>query len=474
MAGTLRPRFLYLAGFCCFSAQGRFMSLFLAQYCGLDEAAVGQMLALPSLLTAAAPVLWALLAERRGLRPVLVLCAAGSSAIFSAALVPSVRASFMAMLLVRCGASVLMSGMSPLMDAFCLESLQAGEGLASEDEAPAGPERDLARKSLYGRERLWGAVSWALCHLALGWLLDAHGFVVMPISSLVATALFCALLWWGAHRAQPVRLSPADSCADGLELTSPAAAAGAPAAGTTAHAATPADGGGADLAATGRDETMAGFYRDLFLHPYHASFVATIFLISAGSSLVEGLVFLFFKNELAATNLLMGLSVVVTVAFEVPFFQVGSQITKLLGGDLMLVLGLLAYASRVVLYTLVPADSIGLLLLIEPLHGVTYSLNQLSSVLHVTAMAPAGKEKVAQGTLSSIKALGTATGALLGALAMERFGPVAVYRGAGAIVFAQTVLFAAMTRCFRPRPEAPRYARLQGPSDAAQGTMPVE
>ncbi len=219
---------------------------------------------------------------------------------------------------------------------------------------------------------------------------------------------------------------------------------------------------------------MAGFYRDLFLHPYHASFVATIFLISAGSSLVEGLVFLFFKNELAATNLLMGLSVVVTVAFEIPFFQVGSQITKLLGPDLMLVLGLLAYASRVVLYTLVPADSIGLLLLIEPLHGVTYSLNQLSSVLHVTAMAPAGKEKVAQGTLSSIKALGTATGALLGALAMERFGPVAVYRGAGAIVFAQTVLFAAMTRCFRPRPEAPRYARLQGPSDAAQGTMPVE
>jgi predicted MFS family arabinose efflux permease len=83
-------------------------------------------------------------------------------------------------------------------------------------------------------------------------------------------------------------------------------------------------------------------------------------------------------------------------------------------------------------------------------------------------------DKVAQGTLSSIKALGTATGALLGAPAMERFGPVAVYRGAGAIVFAQTVLFAATTRCFRPRPEAPRYARLEGPSAAAQGTMPVE
>ena len=55
--------------------------------------------------------------------------------------------------------SLFFPAVLPLMDSLCVRTLTAG----------------AQGKKMYGRERLWGAVSWAAVHLCLGLLFDVLG-----------------------------------------------------------------------------------------------------------------------------------------------------------------------------------------------------------------------------------------------------------------------------------------------------------
>ena len=79
------------------------------------------------------------------------------------------------------------------------------------------------------------------------------------------------------------------------------------------------------------------------------SFIFSLFALFIGMSVVESLIFLYFEF-LGGTNAMFGVTVVVTVMFELPLFHYAPNVLKLLGTQKMFSLGCLAYIVRVVGY----------------------------------------------------------------------------------------------------------------------------
>lgn len=67
-----------------------------------------------------------------------------------------------------------------------------------------------------------------------------------------------------------------------------------------------------------------------------------------------------------------GVTVIVTVIFELPIFHYASSVLRWLGNPgTMLQWASLAYITRVIGYSFIPKDHPNIVLLLEPLHGVT-------------------------------------------------------------------------------------------------------
>jgi len=166
---------------------------------------------------------------------------------------------------------------------------------------------------------------------------------------------------------------------------------------------------------------------------YGASFLFAVVCLSSGMSVVESLVFIFFEF-LGGSNTLCGITVALTVLFEIPIFHVAPKLLRRLGsGSLLLVAGC-SYIVRVVGYSLIPQGHIALVLLLEPLHGVTYACAQTSMVDFAAHVMPKGSEASGQGLLGVFKGLGSVTGLFLGGVLEQTLGPRIMYR-----IFATTV-----------------------------------
>ena len=115
------------------------------------------------------------------------------------------------------------------------------------------------------------------------------------------------------------------------------------------------------------------------------SFYFFVFCLSIGTSLVERLIFLYFSEDLGASNFLCGLSVLITVAFEIPLFYYSKYIMNRVSLHNMNVIAALAYCVRVVTYTLINSDSQWLLLLRNhctvSLHFTSYRVFTISHPL---------------------------------------------------------------------------------------------
>ena len=170
-------------------------------------------------------------------------------------------------------------------------------------------------------------------------------------------------------------------------------------------------------------------------------FLIDIFVLSAGTSVVEGLLFLFFVTSLKASSFLLGCTVVMTVLFEIPLFALSDKIMKRFTTTQLMVVAHLAYVLRVFGYTWIPTDMPYLILLLEPLHGVTYALKQMVSVTVLAKVANAGFKNSAQGVVTTVARLGGLTGSVVGGFVLKYQGPTVLYRGAGCLVLVAGTLY---------------------------------
>ena len=171
------------------------------------------------------------------------------------------------------------------------------------------------------------------------------------------------------------------------------------------------------------------------------TFYIFVFSLAIGTSLVERLIFLYFSEDLNASNFLCGLSVLITVVFEIPLFYYSKNIMKHVSLHWLNVIAAVAYCVRVVTYTLIDESSQWMLLSVEPLHGVTFALHKLACLHYIASIAPIGLEASAQSVLSVVQSLGAATGVLCGGVIIDRFGSDVLYRSAATLVTIATLLY---------------------------------
>ena len=172
-------------------------------------------------------------------------------------------------------------------------------------------------------------------------------------------------------------------------------------------------------------------------------FFVVLFVMGGATSLVESLVFLFFTKDLGASNLLCGLSVAITVAFEIPLFHYSDRLLRRFTNRDLLSASCLFYIFRVVWYT--SFSNPWLVLLVEPLHGVTFAAMSLAAVHYAAELAPPGLETSAQGLSNMVRNLGTITGTVIAGRIMDSHGSVFLYRAAAALVGVVWSIYMAVT-----------------------------
>eukprot|EP00929_Paragymnodinium_shiwhaense_P068629 TRINITY_DN34548_c0_g1_i1.p1 TRINITY_DN34548_c0_g1~~TRINITY_DN34548_c0_g1_i1.p1 ORF type:complete len:504 (+),score=86.16 TRINITY_DN34548_c0_g1_i1:78-1589(+) len=231
----------------------------------------------------------------------------------------------------------------------------------------------------WGKARVWGAISWGVMHFALGQLFDWAGFTVLFVSFIVA----CFMLLGATQVGTP------EAC------------------GTVK-----------------KDISAAQVY-DIFAR--NKLFFLNMVAMGAGFSMVEGMLFLLLQ-EMEASKLLCGMSVVVTVVFELPIFSNAKKLINLLGTRRMIALGQFAWVVRALFYAWMPAA--WLVLLIEPLHGVTFALIWSASTAHVSnpLVNGGGMEATANALLQvAFMGIGPVIGLSLGGVLFDSIGSHAAY-----------------------------------------------
>lgn len=423
----MKARWLYFALFAAWSMPGRFLSIFLQNH-HLDQTQIGILVATASLLSLfSAPAISNFADRTRKLEIVASISFALAMLFFFAQIpaLPSVdiippHHRFLYLLICSVLSNMFMAAIDPLTSAITIAQLKKQYG-----------HQGHAR---YGEERLWGAVSWAVCHMLLGFVLDLPnaGMWIIHAGLLLFGTTFTILLHFFAHNqtgtAAPLRdeifqheqtiLNNHDDETTHSEID------------TYQPPSTTSLSG---LSVARLIIFSGGCAPQMFFN--------LIFWLGAGMSLVEKLLFLFFENELHATNLLCGLSVVVTVVFEIPIFAKAPALLNKLGAPALAVIGSLAFVVRGIGYANSPNGWV--VLLFEPLHGVTYGAVQTAAVAYVADRTPPNAEATGQSLLSVVRGLGSTLGSVLGGYIMQRFGSKILYSGAAVVVFVAVVSFAA-------------------------------
>merc|ERR1711884_46530 len=169
-------------------------------------------------------------------------------------------------------------------------------------------------------------------------------------------------------------------------------------------------------------------------------FLISAILLSMGTSVVENLIFLFFES-LGASYTLCGFSVLVTVVFEIPIFYFAPRLLDRIGPMMLQNIACITYIVRVIGYTFIPNKQSALVLLFEPLHGVTYACSKTSNVDFAAKTSRKGYEASTQGVLSFLLGIGAVVGLALGGLIEQSFGPALLYRSYALIVAVGLILF---------------------------------
>ena len=314
----------------------------------------------------------------------------------------------------------------------------------------------------YGKERLYGAVSWAITSVIVGWAIDVWGFHILPfLFAPVGYCLYVASIVAFVGRSEgAARLGAAvaqDDSADEFRDDD--------------------DPGFDHDKESNVDETqIRQSQRSISLLQmltlvcgtiYGMGFIASMLTLAMGMSIVESLIFLYFE-ELGGNFTVMGLSVVVTVIFEIPVFHFAPSLLEKIGPGRLQQAAAVAYMIRVIGYTLIPEGAMAWVLLLEPLHGITYGCAATSSVDYMTRLTPKGYESTAQGLLSGLRGIGSIAGLSLGGWVDDAYGPKVLYRAYASIVAIGLGVF-----LFTDRQERAYRRVADGSGDGSNGSNDV-
>jgi predicted MFS family arabinose efflux permease len=149
-----------------------------------------------------------------------------------------------------------------------------------------------------------------------------------------------------------------------------------------------------------------------------------------------------------------------TVLFELPIFAYSPQIMKKVSATQLMMIAHAAYCVRVVGYTFIGNFGHGWILLLEPLHGVTFACFQLTAVVKLGKLAPPNLSNSIQGVRSTVTNLGRIIGSILGGYILQHYGATTLYRSYAAVVGGVGILYGLSEWYLGEEPIQP-YATVQ-------------
>ena len=317
--------------------------------------------------------------------------------------------------------TTLFCGSGSILDAYALEVCGAS-----------------ARK-LYGRIRLWTAVSWGVGTLLMGLIANADhddwkwNFVMyggFGITNIIVTVVLIPdkspVEKQLADQSEARRKSAVAAINETSEHHSEKSCAEADAEERCFKAAEAAE----------RKKILWDYLRS----PYFVTLLLQSIMFWAAMGIVERLMFVFLVNELGGNTVLCGLCVFVNVLLEVPIFWFAEVIQEKLGQRLMFSISLISHVVRVFGYTLLEPSTKWFILPLEALHGVTFALMWLYVINRSNDTTPKGWSGTVQGIVgNAASCLGTGGGTMIGGWIMNEYG-AKLYRWAGIIISAVIVL----------------------------------
>jgi PPP family 3-phenylpropionic acid transporter len=163
-----------------------------------------------------------------------------------------------------------------------------------------------------------------------------------------------------------------------------------------------------------------------------------------GLATVHNFLFLYL-SDLGAGPMLMGLSLSVATLSELAVFVLGERLLGRLGPRGLLLLGTAATLLRLAAYSAIRAP--GLVLLVQLLHGLSFSATWVAAVSFAHRMAPPGLGATAQALVGGVTfGVSAAAGSSLGGLLYQAGGPHAMYRWAALALLAALALYVPLSR----------------------------
>lgn len=258
-------------------------------------------------------------------------------------------------------------------------------------------------RNLYGRIRLWGAIGWGVSAPLIGWLIEHssvgwafYGYIVLMLGGL-------AVAWF-----LPIRETSAQQPFwSGLRL-------------------------------------IAGNRQWLL-------FLAVVFIGGMCLAIVSNFLFL-YMNGLGASKTLMGLALTFATLSELPILFYSNRLLNRWGARGLLMVALAAYVVRALAYTFISEP--WMFLVVQLLHGLSFSAMWVAGVSYADSMAPEGLSATAQGLFSGVQlGLGGIAGGLIGGILYDELGATAMFRWAALAALVGLMVFALVSRS-APKKEA--------------------
>ena len=228
-----------------------------------------------------------------------------------------------------------------------------------------------------GRLRLWGAVGWGVAAPVVGWLIERDGaaWSFWVYAALMTLGLLIALR----------------------------------------------------VPETGRVDTASQTNHRIFLvSPRWLLFLIIAFAGGISLSMISNFLFLFLR-QLGADEFSLGLTLTVATLSELPILYFSNRLLRRWNENQLIRAALILFAIRAFAYSFIVVP--WLALLIQLLHGPTFSLMWIAGVSYADRISPIGLEATAQGLFSGVMlGIGSAAGAFLGGLLYEHVGAVMMFR----------------------------------------------
>lgn len=384
------PKLVYL--FVTFSAGLviPYFPLFFKQFGDSDPLEIGILMALMTVVGIVASPFWTGLADKYQIHRAILLASyfAFIGVIFC---MPLIGDSFVMLITLIALVSGFQSGLLPMIEAFCLQS--------------------LPNPGSYGRQRLWGAAGWGLGSLISGifatestlpYIFMFDGAVGM-FAALIVSMSVCEST--KSQKEEMKRLCQAFPDLDDSPPSSPEEPIG------SINDSEPLINNQETLQQSGRRSPIK-----LLL----SNFPVLAFLIVAvefGSIMtVLGNFLGLYLIDIGYPDNIVGITTACTVVLEFPIFFFSDFFLEKLGRRMMIVIAHIVYLIRLVGDPLVSYYFGGYYFLIfESLHGIAFGFFWSASISYIQVVTPKGLEATAQGLIfGAMRGLGSSLGALVG------------------------------------------------------------